>query len=465
MPRRRDMMVRLGQIGLGALTLPRLLQAEDRVLRTSSTESVLGTAKSCILLFLWGGPPQQDTWDMKPDAPEGIRSQFSPIETVVPGIQVSEPMPLIARKTDKLAVIRSITHDSNEHEPSVYHTLTGRKNPSLRVPRNQRSRNDFPSVGSGVARFSEPTGMPASVTLPCPVSHDGVTYAGTHAGFLGPAYDPMELAPGHGANHQRGLSESIALRAGVDATRMDARYGLLESIEQEQRLRDAGGGTGGLGSFREQAFRMISAPEAKQALDLQRETDVVRDRYGRNSYGESFLLARRLVESGVRLVTVTWLYVTPKGTVSNVWDNHGGTASLGGISGYEMLKADYCLPPLDRALSALLEDMHGTGLLDETLIVAMGEFGRTPKINAAGGRDHWGALQSIVMAGGGVQGGQVYGSSDRHAAYPRDQAHSPADVVATIYSALGISHDSEVRDREGRPLRLCEGAPIRGIFS
>src|SRR5438105_2934571 len=190
---------------------------------------------------------------------------------------------------------------------------------------------------------------------------------------------------------------------------------------------------------------MVASPAARRAFNLELEAPAVRDRYGRNEYGESFLLARRLVESGVRLVSVIWMYFMPTGRIANVWDNHGGTGGLGGITGYAMLKEKYCIPPLDRAYAALLEDLADRGLLDETLVAMAGEFGRTPKINASQGRDHWGMCQSALLAGGGIRGGQVYGSSDKIAAFPKDNPVSPEDFLATIYHAFGLPPDAEIR--------------------
>jgi hypothetical protein len=457
---RRDAMIRLGQAGLGSLTLTSLLHAEQQ------SPTAPAKAKSCILVYLWGGPPQQDMWDLKPDAPEGIRSEFKPINTVVPGIQICDQMPRIAAHTDKLAIIRSYTHPSNAHEVGVYHTLTGKINNTLAVPRNMRNRNDFPNTGAVVSYFSPPSTMPASVTIPRPIGHDGVIYTGTYAGFLGAQHDPMELkAP---AEVNAPPPHSLELLEGMDASRLQARFGLLKSLEQYDRLvqKQGPGRAGqGLDQFRDQAFRMLMSSEARGAFELTREKEPLRDRYGRNEYGESFLLARRLVESGVRLVTIVWYYVCPDGNVANVWDNHGGTGSLGGVTGYQMLKEKYCLPPLDRAYSALLADLHDRRLLDETLVVMLGEFGRTPKINKAAGRDHWGACQSVVLAGGGVRGGQVYGSSDQHAAYPKTNPVAPEDVIATMYHALGIASDSLIHDRENRPHRISEGRPLVELFS
>jgi hypothetical protein len=454
---RRDAMLRLGRLGLGALTLPGLLHAEQ-----AAPPPPRRHAKSCIYIFLWGGPPQQDLWDLKPDAPEGVRSLFRPIRTCVPGIDVCDQMPLLARQMDKVAVVRSVTHGSNNHEPSVYHMLTGRKDPTLSVPRNQRKRSDFPSLGSVVAHFTPAGAMPATVTVPRPIGHDGVTYSGTHAGFLGPRYDPMEVQAAPNAKEQ--VQHPVALPPDLDLARLQGRRGLLGLIEAADRRMQHSRAIEGLTSFHEQAFRMLASPAARRAFNLELEPPAVRDRYGRNEYGESFLLARRLIESGVRLVTVTWMYVSPAGKVYNVWDNHGGYGIHGAKTGFDLLRGPVCCASLDRAYAALLEDLADRGLLDETLVAAVGEFGRTPKINKEGGRDHWGACQSALLAGGGIRGGQVYGASDKEAAYVKDRPVSPEDFLATIYHALGLSPESEIRDRQGRPYRIAEGEPVTALF-
>ena len=329
---RRDAMLRLGSLGLGALTLPGLLRANAA---EATAPAPKRRARSCIYVFLWGGPPQQDLWDMKPDAPQGVRSLFQPIKTRVPGIDICDQMPRLARHTDKLAVVRSVTHNSTVHEASCYHMLTGRQNPSLISPRNQRRRTDFPNLAGVVSYFTPPGAMPAGVTIPRPIGHDGVTYAGTYAGFLGPRYDPLE--PKEAPNSNDPPAHAVTA-PDLDTSRLQARRGLLNALEaQERRLQD-GRATEALGAFHEQAFRMLASPAAKKAFNLDLEPPAVRDAYGRNEYGESFLLARRLVEAGVTLVSVIWMYFMPNGRISNVWDNHGGTGGLGGITGYAMLK-------------------------------------------------------------------------------------------------------------------------------
>src|SRR5262245_8997600 len=448
---RRDALLRLGQAAIGGITLPGLLKAENSTTTggASGTPSVGGgSAKSCILIYLWGGPPQMDMWDPKPHAPEGIRSYFDPIATNVPGVFFTDQLPRMAQHADKMCVVRSFTHPSNTHEVGVYHTLTGKVDNTLAVPRNRRNRRDFPNMGSIVSRFSPPHVMPASVTVPRPIGHDGVIYTGTYAGFLGPKYDPLELQPPGEVEEK--AAHSMELPPSLDVGRLQARHGLLKLVDAADRSAQSAcftraGTRSGLERFREQAFALLTAPEAKAAFDINQEPDSVRDAYGRNEYGEAILTARRLIEAGTKLVTMVWYYICPDGNVANVWDNHGGTGSLGGITGYEMLKANYCLPPLDLAYSALLQDLTQRGLLDDTLVVMVGEFGRTPKINPQQGRDHWGACQSIVLAGGGIRGGQVYGSSDEHAAYPKTNAVSPEDTIATVYQALGIDAEQTMR--------------------
>ncbi|MFN0055850.1 MAG: DUF1501 domain-containing protein [Planctomycetales bacterium] len=455
---RREALLSLGQAGIGGVTLSRLLAAE-RAMQAGdgAPPRASGRAKSCIFLFLWGGPPQQDMWDLKPNAPSGIRSPFQPIATAVPGIEIGDQLPRIARQTDKLALIRSMSHPSNDHEISIYRSLTGHVDESVAVPSHFRRRSQFPCVGAGVSRFSPQGILPTSVTVPGPVWFSGVSFAGTYAGFLGQEHDPFEFQ--HVPRPELTPPAELTLD-GDSLQRAGLRKGLLGQIEEQDRLLSAGGSQRGFDDVRERAFGLLSSPEAKRALDLNAEEARRRDRYGRNVYGEAFLLAARLVEAGVRLATVNWMHFPPQGGTINPWDNHGGSALFGGISGYAMLTQPYCFPSLDQAYAALLEDLSERGLLDETLVVLTGEFGRTPKINAANGRDHWGPCYTTVLAGGGIRGGQVYGASDRDAAYPKSQPVRPEDILATIYEALGIPPNSEIRDHLGRPFSLCSGRPL-----
>jgi hypothetical protein len=452
---RRDAMLRIGQVGVGALTLPQVLQAE-RVQAASKTSARRGgpPAKSCILIYLWGGPPQQDLWDMKPESPTAMRSLFQPIATAVPGIDVCEHLPNLARHTGKLAIVRSLTHDSNNHEPSVYRTLTGRINNTLVVPRNQRNRLDDPNLGAIVSTFCEPGVLPAAVTIPRPIGHSGVTYSGTHAGWLGTKHDPMEIAAAAGGTTEK-PTHSMALPDDLSNMRLLARQGLVRTIDQVDRRFDHLSASRSIGDYREQAVRMLSSTVAQNAFNLEKEDPRTRDKFGRNEWGESMLLARRLVEAGVRLVTISWMYVGPGGGVMNVWDNHAGTS---------MLTQDYCLKSLDPGYAALMDDLSDRGLLDETLVAMYGEFGRTPLLNATQGRDHWGMVQSAVLAGGGIQGGRVYGSSDKDAAYPASNPVSPEDMLATIYYSLGVDTNADLHDPLGRPHRVVDGTPLTALF-
>jgi hypothetical protein len=239
---------------------------------------------------------------------------------------------------------------------------------------------------------------------------------------------------------------------------------MLAAVEKVDRHLEESGSAQAMDAFQQRAFGLLTSAGAKQAFSLEQETPATRDRYGRNHYGEAFLLSRRLVEAGTRLVTMNWMFFRPDGNPLNPWDNHGGTPALGSVTGYEMLKADYCLPPLDKGLSALLEDLDTRGLLKETLVVVMGEFGRTPKINATQGRDHWGACQSVLLAGGGIRRGYVHGASDAQAAYPVEDPVRPEDLLATMYHAFGLPPETEVFDAENRPHAISAGVPVSSLF-
>ncbi len=458
---RRDAMLRLGQFGLGGLTLPALLQA-DRAQAASGHQlkRTGGRAKSCILIYLWGGPPQMDMWDPNPLASEGIRSHFAPIATTLSGVHISEEMPRFAKWTDETAIIRTLSHDSNNHEPFVYRSLTGKIDRTLRVPRNDRTRAHAPGIGSMVSAFT-PTGpMPCSVTIPRPIGHDGSTYAGTHAGWLGARHDPMEVEAARETNEH--VTHSLSLPDDLSTTRLLARRGLLDTIESMDRRYQADTTARSLDGFRQQAFSILSSKRAKDAFSLETIDEKTRDRYGRNEWGEAILMAKRLVEAGVRLVTISWMYIQKSGNVANIWDNHG---PFEGLSGHEMLKAQYGLPALDLGFDALMGDLTSSGLLDECLVAMFGEFGRTPKINKNNGRDHWGAVQSGVLAGGGIAGGQVYGTTDKDSAHPTSDPVSPEDMLATISYALGIAPESLLMDATGQTRQVVEGGtPVAGLF-
>jgi hypothetical protein len=439
--------LRAGGLGLAGLTLPALLQA-----RAAAAPAKRTRVKSCIQLFMWGGPSQHETFDLKPDAPDGIRGAFKPIATKVTGTRISEHLPLMAGMADRYAILRSVTHTGVNHGTSAYHMLTGHIHitpGTLRHP----TPNDVPSVGCAVGRFGrQPKDMPAYVALPS-VLHDGDggEVPGQGPGLLGQRWAPFLV---HGDPTRPDFSiDTLSLPAEMDQRRLRNRIGLQSALDRQA------GRLGKLPSARtlddhyERAFRLIQSDAARRAFDLAAEPAKLRERYGRHHFGQSCLLARRLVEAGVPLVTVYWN--APHIDDLQHWDTHKNS--------FERLQK-HLLPHFDRGMTALLEDLGSRGLLDETLVVWMGEFGRTPKLNKLGGRDHWGFCQSVLMAGGGVRGGLVYGSSDAHAAYAAENPVSPDDLAATVFDALGIPLDRELRDPQGRPLTLCAGKPVRGLF-
>ncbi len=302
--------------------------------------------------------------------------------------------------------------------------------------------------------------MPAAVTVPRPIGHDGVTYSGTNAGFLGGRHDPMEVEAAKETEEKP--THSISLPTEVQTARLLGRRGLLDALEAADRRFQVERAGVNLDSYRELAFSMLRSPVAKRAFDLDLEkAGNTRSLWPQRIRRKHSALPDGLVEAGVRLVTISWMYIQKSGNVANVWDNHG---PFEGLTGTNMLKAYYCLPSLDQGFNALMEDLSSSGMLDDTLVSMWGEFGRTPKLNASQGRDHWGACQTAVFAGGGIRGGTVYGSSDRDAAYPRTNPVSPEDLIATVYNALGIPPDSEMRDQLNRPHRLVEGRPLSELF-
>ncbi|MGE3820029.1 MAG: DUF1501 domain-containing protein [Isosphaeraceae bacterium] len=447
--------------GLGAASL----MTGDALARVT-VPTGQATASRGIAIFLCGGPSQLDLWDPKPDAPAEIRGAFRPIETNVPGIWFTELIPRVARHADKLAVVRSMTHESPDHNVGIAHSLSGRR-PS--GPADVYvAPQDHPALGAILRRLRGEEGLlPPWVILPRPFTTSSPPYKGQSSGFLGPAFDPVMLdTPKVDSLAPKDLRfDAFALPEGVGAERFDARRNLL-------RAGDATPGLGRAGprwdaNF-EKAASMLQSEACRRAFDLTREDPRLRDRYGRNEYGQSFLLARRLVEAGVRFVNVFWTYFDPKGCQFNLWDNHGVTTEVCGVgsarTGLEMIQHEYCAPSFDRAFSALLEDLSHRGLLDETLVTVSGEFGRTPRINATAGRDHWPNAYSQLLAGGGIRGGRVYGASDRHAAHVLDRPVRPEDFHATVLRAFGVGPDTFLQDTLGRPIRVTEGAPLRELF-
>ncbi len=457
LPRRE--LLRAGSVGLLGLTLPELLRGRTARAAPDEHGPAFGRARSCILLFMWGGPAHQDTWDLKPDASVEVRGEFTPIHTNVPGIDIGEHFPLLARQANRLAIIRSMTHPNVDHTTSTHYLLSGQP-----PPPGDDLRKDWPSLGSVLSRMGrgrEP--LPPFVSMRPRLENDVPRFVeqshGQFAGWLGRAFDPLTIdADPSRPDYRVGDFE---LQPGVSIERLDDRRLLLGSLdEQRRRQEDAGGAV--MDRHYHRAFELLNSAIGAQAFDVSLEPDDVRDRYGRKPHGQSVLQARRLIERGVPLVTVFW----PNDGIKNVsvyWDTH----SRNFVDLRERL-----MPVADRAFTALLDDLSQRGLLDETLVVWTGEFGRTPKVGqrnsdaGAGrdGRDHWPNCFTTVLAGGGVPGGQVYGASDRHAAYPAASPVQPVDLMATVHHLLGIPPHFALADSQGRPQVLCPGQPVLALL-
>ncbi|WP_152053898.1 DUF1501 domain-containing protein [Tautonia marina] len=448
-PSRREAM-RIGALGLGGLTLPRLLRAQDEAAGRGRKP---GKARSVIILFLSGGPSHLDTFDLKPEAPEEIRGTFRPIATNVPGVMIADQMPRTARLADRFAIVRSVQHPQANHPAAAYWMMVG--SPIARPVRDSgfMSRADRPHPGSALAKILGPTpGVPPFVMLPEAMQPNGPERSGQHAGFLGAAFDPYRI------NSDPNLFDydpgAVSPPAGMKAERFGGRRQLLSVVEGTAEHLTRTAGVSEFDAYAQAAFDLISSPEARRAFDIEAEPEAVRDRYGRHVFGQSVLLARRMVEAGVRLVHVNWVR-HDGGKGGQGYDTHRNHLSW---SETELM------PPTDAAFSALLEDLHDRGLLDETLVILMGEFGRTPRFNKNAGRDHWPHCFSVVLAGGGIQGGQVLGASDAIGAYPTSDPVTPGDLIATLHHSLGVHHETLIHDLQRRPYPLAEGTPLHTLF-
>jgi Protein of unknown function (DUF1501) len=451
--------LRVGGIGMLGLSLPQLLAAENIAqaappppeLARGLSGAMFGRAKNVIFLWLQGGPPQHETFDPKPEAPAEVRGAFRPIQTNVPGIQFCELLPRTARRADKLAIIRSLATDDNNHDVSGYWVLTGY--PYGPGSARQIKQTDWPYFGSIVKMLRPSDRLPAltSVWLPDRMRlNDNVTPAGQTGGFLGSFWDPDRFI-GDPARADYAV-EGLSLPVDLPPERLGDRTALLARLNSRLRAIDLQGTAGSWNKLSQFALDLVTSGNAKQAFDLSREPAALRDRYGRHTWGQSCLLARRLVEAGVRLVHVNWPREPGDSAVDNpMWDTHAQNADR---------LQDVLCPLFDVTFSALLDDLESRGLLHETLVVAVGEFGRTPKINRLGGRDHWGSVFSCVLAGAGISGGQVFGSSDKQGAFPVDDPIRPHALTATIFHLLGIPHDGVFRDRTNRSLSVTKGEPL-----
>lgn len=445
--RRRLLRFGLGMFGGG---LPAFLWLRQHA-RAAQTGGVTGQAKSCIVLYCWGGMSHHETFDLKPDAPVEIRGEFQPIATSVPGILVSEHLPRLSRQMQHLAVIRSIHHDSSAHGKGMYWNLTGHAPPQSTVADNlPPSRSDWPSLGAMVSKFrASAPGLPRSVRLPYPLVDNKTLQAGEYGGWLGVAYDPIVMRTPAGREFggvSRDLGSAVLnLAEQFDEQRLASRQQLRQLLEKPVgRAADFEGHE----HFQKLAHDILLTAEAKRAYRLDQEDPRIRDSYGDHLCGQSLLLARRLTEAGVPIITVCCAAGDLNGAVGDHWDTHGDN--------FRRLK-NTMLPVFDQAVAALLADLDQRGTLAETLVVLLTDFGRTPAINRSAGRDHYPSVYSMFLAGGGIRGGQVYGSSDAHGALPKSEPCTPADVHATIFHALGISPRAELRDPLDRPLPISDG--------
>lgn len=460
----------IGLLGLGSNHLQGLREAGAAPLNTS-----FGRAKSCIFIFLSGGLAQHESFDLKPDAPENIRGEFKPIATRTVGLQICEHLPMLSQRSENWALCRSLTHGSNDHSAGHHIMLTGRSDVPRGFQPNAPTRNDHPSIAATVSRVGKRHhNLPPAVVIPERLIHNtGRVLPGQDAGEMGSKHDPwmIEAAtfdttaygafPEYSFDHQqRGKPDprefqapQLKLPHGLGLSSVAQRLELLTSLRSQQHLLHAAAETQQLDRLRQSAVSMLTDPKTHYALDVTKADDTVLDRYGRNAFGWSLLMARRLVDAGVQLIQVNL-------GNNETWDTHGNA--------FPHLK-DRLLPPLDRSLSALLDDLLASGKLDETLVVMASEFGRTPQVTLLTqhyklpGRDHWGAVQSVFLAGGGIRGGTVIGASDQLGGFPIAQPVKPENFAATIYHALGIPPSAVWHDAQDRPHSVYFGQPIDGL--
>jgi hypothetical protein len=442
---RRDFM-RVGALSAGAVGLSLADLAKLQGQGAGRSRDI-----NCILLFLVGAPSHLDTWDLKPGAPDNVRGPFRPIQTNVTGVQICEHFPQMSRMADKYAIIRSVYHRAAPiHETGHQMMQTGYL---------FRGGQEYPHYGSVVSQLRGRTrsGLPPFVVVPGPIGNTGVSVShGQGAGYLGARHEPFFLRGDPGAAGFR-ISD-ISSPGGIDPARLQSRRALLDAIDNAQRAFDATEESRSRDNAYDQAFGLIFAQNARRAFDIASEPDDLRSRYGRNTFGQSCLLARRLVEHGVRLVTVN-MFDTVFSEIT--WDCHADNGSLAvNLNDYR----ETLCPMFDHAYTALLTDLQQRGMLENTLVVAMGEFGRTPQLNPRGGRDHWPGAWSILFAGSNVRGGQVIGASDRTGAEPRDRPVSPAEVAASVYRGMGIDLNARLPGPENRPLPIIEAEPVEELF-
>lgn len=447
----RREMLRAGGLSCLGLSLSSLLRGQaGAAARDVATGGSFGRAKSCILLYLSGGPPQHETFDPKPEAPMEIRGDFKAIRTKVPGLHFGELLPKTAAVANRLAVIRSMTTDNNSHTASGYWMLTGYEHSSKsEVPAQPE---DWPSLASVVGALKPSTRSPfSSVVLPEIVHNDNAPPApGHNGGFMGHTWNPFVFQCDPSLPHFD--IDGLKLPEGISLARLSERAGLLAELDREFITATRSEAIAALEGMHQRAFNVMQSADTRAAFHLESEGAGLRECYGRHKFGQSVLLARRLVEAGVRLVQVNWPR-EPGDMMTGfpVWDTHKNNSAR--------LKDVLC-PQFDGAFAALINDLQERGLLDETLVVAMGEFGRSPRINAEGGRDHWGSCFSLALAGAGIAGGQVIGASDKEGAFPASRTLRPPDLAATILHLLGIPPGGDFADLLGRPRMLTSSGTV-----
>jgi hypothetical protein len=446
----RRELLRIGGLSLGGLSLPILMERPARAARASGS---FGKAKNCIVLFLSGGASHHDMFDPKPDAPAEIRGEFDTIATAIPGVRFTKYLPETARLMDRIALVRSMTHTSSGHATGGYVMFTGQSYPRTESEANFMGRQEAPHIGSALAKIAPGSGpMFPFILVPRRLDAGSGRRAGQWGGSLGSKYDPMQT--GGDPNRDDFRLETIPLLANAPRPVLERRLGLVDQLNQETRYLTASAPALALKACQEKALDVIGSEAIRRAVDLSAADPGLRARYGRNLFGQSVLLGRRLLDAGARLVQVNWLRT--QGAKGYAWDSHR--------ENFEALREDL-IPPFDRAFAALLTDLEASGRLDETLVVVATEFGRTPKVTlSTGGREHWPHVFSVLLAGGGIKGGQVYGASDRTGAYPSRAPVTPGDFMATICHCLGVDPHSELHDQFDRPMALCKGNPIGSLI-
>lgn len=449
----RRQAISVGGLGFLGLTIPRWLEAA----KSPTLAAPPVKAKSVVFLYQFGGPSHLETFDMKPEAPEGIRGLFGTIASSLPGLRVCEHLPKTAKVMHKVTLIRSVQHTMKNHNSASYYALTG-KAPAVDDIRLRDSLDLFPAYGSVVDHLSPLTnGLPTFVAYPY-VIRDGAITPGQHASFLGKAHDPLLVT--EDPNDLNFKLPQLSLPENLSPDRLANRRAIQQIINEQSRLLDYSAQAQGLDAYYYRALSMLNSSKVREAFDLSKEPESIREAYGRTTYGQSCLLARRLVEAGVKFVNVYFSNsIGGQKTDSGGWDTHG----FNNTRMFPIMQA-WHLPMTEHTLPVFLNDLDERGLLDETLVVWMGEFGRTPKINDNISRDHWPQCYTVLLAGGGVKRGFIYGASDRHGAYPDRDPVRPDDLAATMFHLLGINHETEVHDALNRPHPIAAGKPVYDVM-